>query len=134
MNKLRKILATTAICLAAVGLSCCIGIYSQKVLDHREVQGGQTGAARLYIEDVSKSEDVYEDGSTFVVEELRARLVYEEEDRTIKIHNYHPAHVGNFRKGECYLLLRLDNREKMNSNGVILIDEILQLCPIGMKN
>ena len=129
-----RILATTALFLAAVGVSCCVGICSQATFSGNGGAGETTGAAWLYIDEVSTSEDVYEDGSTFVVEELRARLVYEEEDRTIKIHNYHPAHVGNFRKGECYLLLRLDNREKLNSNGVILIDEILQLCPIGMKN
>ena len=49
-----RIVATAAICLATTtGLNRCIGMPNN---------GGES-VARLYIEDISTSEDLYEDGS-----------------------------------------------------------------------
>ena len=129
-----RILATTALCLAAVGVSCCVGICSQTTFSGNGGAGETTGAAWLYIDEVSTSEDVYEDGATFVVEEMSARFVCAGESKMIKIHNYHPARVGYFKKGQCYLLPASKKLEKLNANSVILLDEILQLSPTEIEN
>jgi hypothetical protein len=133
MPTIHKILATTALCLAALGVSCCVGICSQSTFSGNGGAGETTGAAWLYIDEVSTSEDVYEDGATFVVEEMSARFVCAGGSKMLKIHNYNPARMGNFRVGQCFLLSNPKKLEKHHADGVILIDEILQLCPIEIE-
>ena len=134
MPTIPRILTTTALCLAAVGVSCCVGICSQTTFSGNGGAGETTGAAWLYIDEVSTSEDVYEDGATFVVEEMSTRFVCAGESKMIKIHNYHPARVGYFKKGQCYLLPASKKLEKLNANSVILLDEILLLSPTEIEN
>ena len=133
MTNTHKLLTAAAICLAAPGLGSCVGRYTHAALSDNCGAWTMTGGARLYIEDVSTSEDLYEDGSSFVADEITARFVYEGKSRMIKIHNYNPAHVGCFRKGQCYLLPTPKKLDALNANSVILIDEILQPCPIEIK-
>lgn len=129
-----RILTSAALCLAAAGVGGCTEIHTQAALSDNYGTGATSGDSRLYIEDVSTSEDLYADGSFHVVDVITARLVYEGESKMIKIHNYHPARVGYFKKGQCYLLPASKKLEKLNANSVILPDEILQLCPTEIEN
>lgn len=134
MPTIQRILTTTALCLAAMGVGGCTEIHTQAALSDNYGTGTTSGDSHLYIEDVSTSEDLYADGSFHVVDVITARLVYEGESKMIKIHNYHPARVGYFKKGQCYLLPASKKLEKLNANSVILLDEILQLCPTEIEN
>lgn len=129
-----RILTSAALCLAAAGVGGCTEIHTQAALSDNYGTGTTSGDTRLYIEDVSTSEDLYADGSFHVVDVITARLIYEGESKMIKIHNYHPARVGYFKKGQCYLLPASKKLEKLNANSVILPDEILQLCPTEIEN
>ena len=119
-----RIVATAAICLATTtGLNRCIGMPNN---------GGEI-VARLYIEDISTSEDLYEDGSFLVLDEITAHFDYAGESNIIKIHNYNRAQEFFFEKGQSYQLSDRKKCEQLKTKSVVFLEEILPLCPTEIK-